>query len=75
MDNTYDAPEANFKKDYVYEYCEYEGHLVNQGIRMCSCPRPNKADILKCGKDCPEYKRKVIESTMTCATYSASTEC
>lgn len=76
MDNNFYKvpPEVapKFPERSEYTYCEFEGHLINQGIRMCNKERPNNADISHCGPDCPCYSKKTIVSYNTSAS-SATT--
>jgi hypothetical protein len=70
QDKTYET-ESEFPERSEYTYCEYEGHLINQGIRMCMKELPNDADILHCGPECPCYSPKTIVSY--CGSTSSAT--
>lgn len=58
----------DFSKVSSYTYCEYEGHLYNQGIAMCLLERPNNADITQCGPECPCYSPKTVVSVAKSAS-------
>jgi len=53
-----DEVAGDFSKVSSYTCCEYEGHLYNQGITICSLECPNNADITHCGPECPCYSPK-----------------
>lgn len=57
-----------------YTVCKHEGHLVNQGIKMCNKELPNEANIGKCGPDCPCYEQEKVETVTTSATTIESDE-
>lgn len=59
-----DEVAGDFSKVSSYTCCEYEGHLYNQGITMCSLEHPNNADITRCGPECPCYSPKTVVSVV-----------
>lgn len=63
-----DEVAGDFSKVSSYTCCEYEGHLYNQGITMCSLERPNNADITHCGPECPCYSPKTVVSIVKSAS-------